>query len=87
MYPQTPGFEFEAECVRFIDDLKRRWSPVAQTLSADGDRAAISAKDGRLFEYDRVGYDHRPMVFRAMGRLRRAAPAVSGTGRFVTDGL
>ncbi len=65
--PQTPGFQFEAECVRFIGELKAAWSPAAQTLPTDTDRAAIAAMDGRRFEYHRVGYDHRPMVFRGDG--------------------
>jgi hypothetical protein len=37
--------------VRFIDALKRVWSPAAQTLPTDVDRAAIAAMDGRRFEY------------------------------------
>jgi len=65
--PQVPGFEREAECVRFIDELKYAWSPAAQTLPRDADRAAIAAMDGRRFEYHRVGYDHRPMVFHGDG--------------------
>ncbi len=28
--PQTPGFQFEAECVRLVDKLKCAWSPAAQ---------------------------------------------------------
>jgi len=34
----------------FIDELKRDWSPAAQTLPTDADRAAIAAMDGRRFE-------------------------------------
>lgn len=45
--PQVPGFELEAECVGFIDELKAAWSPAAQTLPTDADRAAITAMDGR----------------------------------------
>jgi hypothetical protein len=65
--PQVPGFEREATCVRFIDELKYAWSPAAQTLPTDADRAAIVAMDGRRFEYHRVGYDRRPLVFRGDG--------------------
>ncbi len=65
--PQVPGFEREAECVRFVDELKCAWSPAAQTLATDSDRAAITAMDGRRFEYHRVGYDHRPIVLRGDG--------------------
>jgi hypothetical protein len=65
--PQVPGFEREAECLRYVDDLKYAWSPAAQTPPIDADRAAIAAMDGRRFEYHRVGYDHRPMVFRGDG--------------------
>jgi hypothetical protein len=36
-------------------------------LPKEADRAAIAAMDGRAFEYHRVGYDHRPMVFRGDG--------------------
>ena len=50
-------------------------SPAAQTLLTDADRAAIAAMDGRRFEYHRVGYDHRPMVFRVDGTF-----AAGGTG-------
>ena len=45
----------EAECVRFIDELKRGWSPAAQALPSDADRAAIAAMDDKRFEYRRVG--------------------------------
>ena len=67
MYPRTPVLKWEAECVRSIDELKQRWSPAAQTLPTDADRVAIAAMDSRRFEYHRVGYDHRPMVFRGDG--------------------
>ena len=67
MYPRTPGFQYEAECVRYIDEPKCDWSPTAQTLSTDADRAGIAAMGGRRFEYHRVGYDHRPMAFRGDG--------------------
>lgn len=29
--PQVPGFQFEGECLGYVDDLKSRWSPAAQT--------------------------------------------------------
>ncbi len=64
---QVPGFEREAECVGIIKELRYAWSPAAQTLPTDADRTAIAALDGRRFEYHRVGYDHRPMVFRGDG--------------------
>ena len=70
-----PGFEREAKCVRFIDELKTAWAPAAQTLPTDADRAAIAEMDGRRFEYHRVGYDHRPMVFRGDGTF-----ALGGAG-------
>jgi hypothetical protein len=57
----------EAECVQFIDDLKRDWSPAAQTLLTDADQAAIAAMNGRRFEYHRVGHDLRSMVFQGDG--------------------
>ena len=65
--PQVPGFQFEVECIRFIDALKSTWSPAAQTLPTDADCTAIAAMDGRRFEYHRVGHDHRPIVFRGDG--------------------
>jgi hypothetical protein len=46
---------------------RRAWSPAAQTLATDADRPAVAAMDGRRFEYHRVGYDHRPLVFRGDG--------------------
>jgi hypothetical protein len=69
MNPRTPGFQYEAGCVRYIDDLKCDWSPAAQALPTDADRAAIAAMDERRFKYHRVGYDHRPMEFRGDGKF------------------
>jgi DNA modification methylase len=73
--PQVPGFQFEAECLRYIAELKNVWSPAAQTLATDADRAATAALNGRRFEYNRIGYDHRPMVFRGDGTI-----SVGGAG-------
>ena len=42
-------------------------------LPTDADRTAITATDGRQFEFHRVGYDHRPMVFRGDGTFAAGA--------------
>jgi hypothetical protein len=65
--PPTPGFQYENDCLQTLAELKAKWSPAAQTLPSEADQAAVAAMDGRAFEYHRVGYDHRPMVFRGDG--------------------
>ena len=65
----------EAECLEYVDHLKYAWSPAAQTLPTDADRVAIAAMEGRRFEYHRVGYDHRPILFRGDGTF-----ALGGAG-------
>jgi len=39
----------------FIDELKRDWSPAAQTLPTDADRAAIAAMDGAWLVFEKMG--------------------------------
>jgi hypothetical protein len=65
--PRTPRFQYEDECLRFIDELKAQWSPAAQTLASDDDVAAMVELDGRSYEYRRVGHDRRPLTFRSDG--------------------
>jgi len=61
--------------------LKCDRSPAVQTLPRDAERAAITAMDRLRFDYHRVGYDHRPMVFRGDGTF---AAGRAGCDRYWT---
>ncbi|GIW83171.1 MAG: hypothetical protein KatS3mg105_4978 [Gemmatales bacterium] len=71
--PKTPGFLHEQQCVELVNELKHIWSPAAQTLATADDVAAMSRLDGKMFEYHRVGYDHRPLKFCRDGTFTEGA--------------
>jgi hypothetical protein len=73
--PTTHGFEYEAECRQFIQELSVNWSPAALTLPVDKDREAISMLDGCSFDYCRVGFDQRRLVFRGDGTFAAGGAA------------
>jgi len=70
-----PPRQYEDVCLRLVAELKAKWSPAAQTLPSEADRGAIAAMDGWAFEYHRIGYDQRPMVFRGDGTFAQGAAA------------
>jgi hypothetical protein len=65
--PQTNGFLYENECREYINELKHVWSPAADLPATPEDTAAISRLDGKMYEYHRVGYDHRAICLRRDG--------------------
>ena len=75
-----PGFLLEAECLQWIAELAREWSPAAQTLASAADKAAVKAA-ARRWRYTRVGKDARDVVLRDDGTF---ASGGAGCERFWT---
>jgi hypothetical protein len=71
--PQTKGFLYENECREYINELKHVWSPAADLPATPEDTSAISRLDGKMYEYHRVGYDHRTICLRRDGIFAEGA--------------
>jgi len=66
------GFEYERECLAFLQALHRQWSGrVGVPRSPSPEEQALSAEiaDTRLFEYVRVGHDRRLLELRPNHRI------------------
>jgi glycosyltransferase involved in cell wall biosynthesis len=74
------GFEYETECLAFLDELREKWGSTAQQV----DRLDFNSKPERLksriqqitanvYDYIRVGYGSRPMTFSANGSVKMGA--------------
>lgn len=67
--PKLSGFRFEKECIGFVELLKNLWSGKvngAQIKIKDPETKQLSTG---LWYYERIGFDKRPMVFRADGKV------------------
>ncbi len=65
--PKTAGFLYEDQCIELVNELKHIWSPASQELATAEDLSALSRLDNKIFEYHRVGYDHRRLKLRRDG--------------------
>lgn len=75
--PHLKGFLYESECLGFVEVLKNLWNgkigvhrtenghSVSPTNGSKGEIAITS----KLWYYERVGYDRRPMVFTQNGKI------------------
>jgi len=67
------GFAHEDLCMEFLDELRRRWSPVRR-LAANAepaDRVRTRELAGRCFDFFKPGYGHRPLALLGGGHLGR----------------
>ena len=74
------GFQHEAQCLAFLDDLRghwqelprgvRRWRPEHKT---EAERAAAEHLCARQWCYRRVGHDERPLTFHPCGLIGEGA--------------
>lgn len=60
-------FWHEDLCFYFLEDLKMKWSPAAQTLPTEEDLIDIKMMHGNKYIYERIGYDKRYLVLSASG--------------------
>lgn len=76
----VPGFEHEAECLNFLDELREKWNGARSPVS----RLNLDTKSERLksriqnvvqstYDYVRVGHGARPMTFSIDGTVERGA--------------
>lgn len=63
-----PGFQLESECLNWLDELRRIYSPAACTLASDQDQQDQAAAAGRYL-YTRVGSDQRAMTLAPSGQI------------------
>ncbi len=64
--PRVAGFKDEDACLDALAELRASWSPAAQTLASEADRADIERLSG-LWNYERVTRDARPLQLRPDG--------------------
>ncbi|HEX3150815.1 MAG TPA: FkbM family methyltransferase [Gemmataceae bacterium] len=74
------GFEFEAECLGFLEELRGRWS--IATRPASGPRAEQLVRqivNQRHYLYCRIGHDFRPVELLAPNRILAGEGAIEHT--------
>jgi hypothetical protein len=60
--PKVPGFEREADCLRFLDELRSKWLPPGVARLSETERDVYDrVVRQRHYLYVRVGHDWRPM--------------------------
>lgn len=70
------GFAYEAECLEYLEALRRLWpGRTAPDLNKRSEAERETAKEivSVRFLYRRVGYDQRPMTFRSDGFVEEGA--------------
>lgn len=71
--PLNPAFRHEAECRRFLDDLRREWDGVVggkgRRAGSDDVFAARKELTSSIYRFVRDGYGYWPMSFMSDGRV------------------
>ncbi|MBI1287087.1 MAG: hypothetical protein GC178_05855 [Flavobacteriales bacterium] len=86
--PRLNGFQFEDECIAFVELLGNIWSgKIGSERTRDkGDKKpntdATKELISSLWYYERVGYDRRPMVFHPDGTIRFGGAAMEKRWNF-----
>ena len=77
--PHIPGFSQELECLGFIEELVPHWTgiaPITKYSAVDRPQDELQAAQeliDRRWIYERVGYDHRRIVFQPDGTVGEGA--------------
>jgi hypothetical protein len=66
--PETPGFQYEADCFELIKELRRYWSPACEEPASDDDAENVEKAAGR-YAYVRIHHDHREIELRDDGTV------------------
>jgi len=70
--PEAPGFKYHAECVAYIEQLKKLWDGFVERDyrgASNRLKPVIDSITNNLHRYVRVGYDERPISFLPNGRI------------------
>jgi hypothetical protein len=80
------GFEFEAQCLRDIDELRTKWKgEIAFGYDGDGEPAKDQGGIAGSYTYERVGYDQRNLELREDGSVGRGAAQMESLWRLLHD--
>jgi len=73
---QVPGFQYEDNCLSFLDELRLKWlsPPRESVISTDTSQNKtitdnIKTLTTNIYEYYRIGFDSRRMSFKADGTI------------------
>ena len=69
---RIPGFLYEAECLAFVEDLRRQWDVVSKLAGrlTPRDRSRMRDFAARPFEFFRLGFSHWPIRFDPLGYVQ-----------------